>query len=67
MEKEWERIYFTDKLHMVSIVRSLLKENDIDSIEVNKKDSSYAFGDIEVFVKKDDAIFAKILIQQNNL
>lgn len=67
MEKGWERIYSTDKLHMVSIVRSLLQENDIDSIEVNKKDSSYAFGDIEVFVKEEDAIFAKILIQQINL
>lgn len=52
---------------MVSIVRSMLKENDIESIEVNKKDSSYAFGDIEIFVKEEDAIFAKILIQQNNL
>ena len=67
MENGWERVYATDKLHMVSIVRSLLKENDIDSIEVNKKDSSYAFGDIEIFVKEENVIFAKILIQQNNL
>ena len=52
---------------MVSIVRSMLKENDIESIEVNKKDSSYAFGDIEIFVKEEDVIFAKILIQQNIL
>lgn len=67
MEKGWERIYSTDKLHMVSIVRSLLKENDVDSIEVNKKDSNIGFGDIEVFVKEEDAIFAKILIKQNLL
>jgi len=67
MEKGWERIYSTDKPHIVSIVRSLLDENDIDSVEVNKKDSSYAFGDIEIFVKEEDAIFAKILIQQKNL
>lgn len=67
MEKGWEQVYSTDKLHMVSIVRSLLKENDIDSIEINKKDSSYAFGEIEIFVKEEDAIFAKILIKQNIL
>ena len=67
MEKGWERIYFTDKPHIVSIVRSLLEENDINSIEVNKKDSSYAFGEIEIFVKEEDAIFAKIIIQQNQL
>jgi hypothetical protein len=67
MEKGWERIYSTDKAHMVSIVRSMLKENDIESIEINKKDSSYAFGDIEIFVKEEDVIFAKILIKQNQL
>ncbi len=67
MEKGWERIYSTDKAHMVSIVRSMLKENDIESIEINKKDSSYAFGDIEIFVKEEDVIFAKILIKQNRL
>jgi hypothetical protein len=67
MEKGWEQIYSTDKPHMVSIVRSMLKENDIESVEINKKDSSYAFGDIEIFVKEEDVIFAKILIQQNHL
>jgi Putative prokaryotic signal transducing protein len=67
MEKGWERIYSTDKAHMISIVRSMLKENDIESIEINKKDSSYAFGDIEIFVKEEDVIFAKILIKQNHL
>jgi hypothetical protein len=67
MEKGWERIYSTDKAHMISIVRSMLKENDIESVEINKKDSSYAFGDIEIFVKEEDVIFAKILIKQNHL
>lgn len=52
---------------MVSIVQSLLKENDIDSVEVNKKDSNYAFGEIEIFVREEDFIFAKILIQQKHL
>jgi hypothetical protein len=67
MEKGWERIYSTNKVHMVSIVRSLLQKNDIDSVEINKKDSNYAFGDIEIFVREEDVIFAKILIQQNHL
>jgi len=67
MEKGWAQIYSTDKPHMVSIVRSMLTENDIESIEINKKDSSYAFGDIEIFVKEENVIFAKILIQQNHL
>ena len=67
MEKGWQRIYSTDQPHMVSIVRSILKENDIDSIEANKRDSNYAFGDIEIFVREEDIIFAKILIKQNRL
>ena len=67
MEKGWERIYSTDKPHLVSIVREILDENDIESVEVNKKDSVYGFGDIEIFVNEKDAVGARVLIQENNL
>ena len=67
MEKGWERIYSTDKPHLVSIVRELLAENDIESVDVNKKDSVYGFGDIEIFVKEKDVILARTIILQHNL
>lgn len=67
MEKGWERIYSTNKVHMISIVRSLLQKNGIESVEINKQDSNYAFGEIEIFVREEDVIFAKILIKQNHL
>ena len=67
MEKGWERIYSTDKPHLVSIVREILAENDIESVEVNKRDSVYGFGDIEIFVKEQDAVPSRVLIQENNL
>jgi len=67
MEKGWERIYSTDKPHLASIVRKILAENDIDSFEVNKRDSSYGFGDVEIFVKDQDVVSSRVLIQQNSL
>jgi hypothetical protein len=67
MENGWERIYSTDKPHLVSIVREILDENDIESVEVNKRDSVYGFGDIEIFVKEQDAVPSRVLIQENNL
>ncbi|MBL0050982.1 MAG: DUF2007 domain-containing protein [Bacteroidetes bacterium] len=47
------------------IVLSLLKENNIESVELDKRSSSYAgFGEIELFVKDDDVTIAKIIVDQ---
>ena len=67
MEKRWERIYSTDKPHLVSIVREILDENDIESVEVNKKDSVYGIGDIEIFVHEKDVVTARVLVLENKL
>lgn len=37
-------------------------ENGINAIIVNKKDSSYLFGELELYVMSDDAIQAKHII-----
>ena len=67
MEKNWEKIYASAQQHQVSIVKALLDENDIKSVEINKKDSSYAFGEIELYVDRENIIKAKYIITKNNL
>jgi len=68
MEKGWERIYTSDKMHLVEIVKAVLSENGIVSFEVNKKDSTYiTIGDIELYVKNKDVVLSKFLIEKNNL
>ena len=68
MDSRWQCIYFSNQLHKIEIVRSVLNDHDIKSVVVDKRDSSYVMvGDIEVYVSNEDAILAKIIIEQNDL
>ena len=68
MESGWQCIYFSNQLHKIEIVRSVLNDHDIKSVVVDKRDSSYIMvGDVEVYVSNEDSILAKIIIEQNGL
>jgi hypothetical protein len=57
-------IYSTDKPYYAELIRQMLADHQIHSFIVNKQDSVYKFGDIELFVHRDDVIRAKILIRE---
>ena len=64
---DWELVY-TSTLPRVEIVLEVLKDQDIEAVKLDKRDSSYTMlGEIEVYTKKEDAILAKIIIEQNQL
>ncbi len=68
MDSTWQCIYFSNQLHKIEIVRSVLNDHEIKSVVIDKRDSSYIMvGDIEVYVSNEDAILAKIIIEQNEL
>jgi len=65
MEKGWVQIYSTDKMFQAEIFKQVLADNEIEAVIINKMDSSYkAFGDIEVYVKYDHIIKAKMLAKE---
>jgi len=54
MEKDWKRVFLSGQLYKVEIAKELLENNGIDSVILNKKDSSYlAFGSIELYVNEN--------------
>jgi hypothetical protein len=66
--ENWERVYFSNQIQKINIVRAVLHENNIQSVVMDKRDSSYiSVGDIEVMVKGEDAIFARLIIEQLHL
>ena len=68
MERGWQRIYFTEKPHLIQIAKSILDDNDIESVIVDKRDSSYiTIGEMELFVKDNDVMRAKFLLEKNSL
>jgi hypothetical protein len=63
MEQEWVVIaHFTDDVKSQIAVDMLLM-NDIEAVSVNKRDSIYMFGDIELCVHRDNVIIAKQIIK----
>lgn len=65
MDKKWTKIYSSTLLYKVEILKGLFAENNIRSVIVNKKDSVYLIGEVELFVNVEDAFRAKqILIKR---
>lgn len=64
MDNNWKIIYSTSALYQAEMVKDILEDNDIQAVLLNKQDSFYHFGDIEVYVKPDDVIRAKFLIKK---
>ena len=67
MEKDWVKIYSSTMVNDIEIVKAVLADNAINAIVINKKDSSYLFGEIEVYVNNNDVLRAKQIIIKNKL
>jgi len=69
MEKNWIKIFTSANFYQAEIVKQVLVEHHIDSVLLNKKDSSHGtFGHIEVYIHQQDfssAIEIMILNQIN--
>ncbi len=57
-------VYTSNKAYEIELLKKYLADHDIISFSINKQDSSYHFGEIELYVDKDDAIRAKRLISK---
>ncbi|MDO9255578.1 MAG: DUF2007 domain-containing protein [Bacteroidales bacterium] len=62
MSENWEAIYSTDQLYEAEMVKDMMAENDIECVIMNKQDSTYRFGEIEVCVPTEEVFKAKQLI-----
>lgn len=64
MSEELVHIYSTGLPYVAELVRQMLSDHNILSFIVNKQDSAYKFGDVELYVNRDDVIRAKMLIRE---
>lgn len=60
----WIKVYSSDQPVQIEAAKALLNENNIESVEVSKKDSVYIFGDIELYVKSGTEIYAMVILSQ---
>jgi len=62
MSENWETIYSTDQLYEAEMVKDMMADNDIECVIMNKQDSTYRFGEIEICVPTEEVFKAKQLI-----
>jgi len=67
MEFNWEVVFTANKLYQAEIAQNILEENKIEAVVLNKQDSLYLIGDIEVLVKPEDTVRANLLLKDLTL
>ncbi|MCB2221204.1 MAG: DUF2007 domain-containing protein [Bacteroidetes bacterium] len=64
MDGNWVKIYTTTEGYKAEIIKGMLLQHGIESIIINKKDSAYLFGELELYVSSDFAIKANRLVNE---
>lgn len=59
-----ELVYATGTEYLAELLKQVLKDNNIDAFIFNRQDSSYRFGDIEVYVDSQDLEEAKKICEE---
>lgn len=67
MEPSWIKIYTSNKAHEIEFAKSILADENIEAFVIDKKDSSYIFGDAELYVTEENVIKAQLVLTENNL
>ena len=57
-------IYSMGNPYQAELAKQMLNSHNIPAFIVNKQDSAYKFGDIEIYVNRDHVIRAKKLIRE---
>lgn len=66
-DQGWVRIYSSNQPHQAGIAKAILAENGIQSVTIDKKDSAYIFGDVELYVSPANADKALLILTENDL
>lgn len=67
MEKDWVKVFATEVRYKAEMAKSLLEEEGIDTILINKRDSLYPFGEIEVYALRQDVLEAINILKKSEI
>ncbi len=67
MEKNWKKIWTTTNLIEAEIVKTMLLENEVHAVLMNKQVSPYNFGSVELYVHEQQEDIARQLMADNDV
>ena len=65
-QKKWSILKTSNQVFELEMMKGFLLENGIDAVVMNKQDSSYQLGEVELLVKKEDIQRAEELLNKSN-
>jgi hypothetical protein len=65
METGWKKVFGTTHLMQAEWLKSVLEENGIAAVVLNKRDSALTVGEIELYVQPDNVMAALNLIEKS--
>jgi hypothetical protein len=64
----WELVFSTTIPYKAEIIKAVLEEENITCVIINKQDSSYlSFGEIELYVKRNEVLQAKHILNREDI
>ena len=67
MEENLREVFSANEMYKISIIQELLAENNIDSVLLDQKGSSFPFGEIHLYVNVKDEEKAKQVIAGHDI
>ena len=58
----WKKVYESKQLYMAEIIKAILEENAIECVVMNRQDSAYGFGEVEVYTPNENVLRALHII-----
>lgn len=65
MDENWVLLKSTSDDFTAEIISGMLKENQIETIVMNKRDSEFLLGEVELYVQNSDLEKAKQLLAEH--
>jgi hypothetical protein len=65
--KDFECIFSSNRPLEIEAAKALLADSGIESYTINKSDSSYIFGETELYVQTTDVLKAQAILVKNDL
>lgn len=62
---DWIAIFETSQIYQAEIAKGVLCDNGIEAVILNRQDSSYKFGTIQVMVKTENKEKAAEILKSN--
>lgn len=65
--EDYQMVYSTSESHLAELMKAKLRADGIFVFSINKQDSSYNnFGGIELYVKKEELVRAKYIVNKEH-